>query len=391
MRHFTCSYYGLFLFVLALGSWQTALAQDPLLSQYFHYRVVYNPAMTNYEGGMQGQIFHRNQWARTGWQNGDYGRFTTQGASFSTETPCRVWNFGLLYLDNTEGIGDMKWQHFGLSAAYRSPELGEGGKIKHQFSAGFKVSYNMYSLTRNNDFLFSDQFDNFSMTNPISGFWAGNNPLLPSSFVDVDLGAVWVAKGLNGDRLRIGAAVHHFSIPDRSVIGVTDLIGSKPVFHVSYLWEETPERIGIDQVNYMMKWEAQNWPANFRVVPPFNVNRDPVPVYHNFQAGVIGTFRGITRMHLGAFLQGSWGTPEQVNEVDNIYSATGLVGADMPLGKFNMRLGLSYDMSFMHSDVYGSAELSVKFIRSAFSFNKNCQCGPFSTGRKKLLMKYDPF
>ncbi|MEL6846619.1 MAG: type IX secretion system membrane protein PorP/SprF, partial [Bacteroidota bacterium] len=103
--------------ILLLLANKSLQAQDPILSQYYTNKIYLNPALTGFEGGTTVNMNYRNQWYAIA---GNLAQFTTNSAAVDVELPCIQSAFGLIYVDNLEGEGRLRWQSLGLSYAWRS-------------------------------------------------------------------------------------------------------------------------------------------------------------------------------------------------------------------------------------------------------------------------------
>lgn len=381
--------------MILLLTTSTLRAQDPILSQYFANRMSYNPALTNYEGGINFNTHYRNQWVRTGLNANRRALFETTGFGLSLETPCRDIALGITYLDNTEGIGDLKWQHFGFATAYKSPILGTNrGKFGHQFFLGMKVSWNMYSLNNSDNFVFSDQLDAYQgLVNPNSAFWSQHANLPGVGYTDVDMGGAWAMRLDDRDRFRVGFSMQHLTRPDKSIFGTNsgdDKLGWRPTLHASMLLHDhkilgvIPSRRFAPSIKLDMQnlWFGRDSMGGFVTNPKYT--------FWSAQAGGIATYGSYNQIWVGGFVQGRFLNPQTVNG-PNIYSLIGMVGMETNASAdFQARIGVSWEfnVSGISSDGLGSLEAFLHLNLPTFSFNPNCNCG----GRRgKRLVKDDPF
>lgn len=390
-------YFALFLLFLCLRPPQLQ-AQDPILSQYFANRMYLNPALTNYEGGMNVSSNYRNQWLRLGLNSGQRALFETHSFGLELETPCRDVALGLLYLDNTEGVGDLRWQHIGFSAAYRTPFLGQRiMKVRNQWLFGLKISYNQYTLNPDDDFVFSDQLDAYrGIVSPSSAFWTQHPTLPATGYTDVDFGAAWVANPNHQDRMRLGFSVQHLSRPDKSVLGADDRLGFRPVIHGSYMFKDPFDKVRFNEFVPMFKLEWQNLsiPETWTPRAPFRWFRLPTDfkyTYWSLQSGVMTTMGSLNQLWLGAFFQGRVFSANNGFKAPNIYSVITTVGMETrPNAFLQARFGVSWDfnLSAINSDGLGTVEGFVQLRFPKFSFNPDCRCGPI---RGKKMIEHDPF
>lgn len=388
-KNYLFGLYGLFL-LLGLLPVSSLQAQDPILSQYYANRMIYNPALTNYEGGVNFNSHYRNQWVQLGLNAGRRALFETHGFGLSLETPCKDVALGLTYLDNTEGIGDLKWQHFGFATAYKTPVLGtSNGRNPNQWLFGFKVSYNRYSLNPNDNFIFADQLDAYrGLVNPSSAFWTQHPNLPGTGYTDVDMGAAWVVNFKNEDRFRIGASVQHLSRPDKSILGLDDRLGFRPTVHASFLFNDFFDDFPISQFVPSIKVDMQN--LSFGRDSSNRFLAHPKYTFWSFQTGAMITAGTLNQIWLGGYLQGRILNPKVVTG-PNIYSLITTLGLEMNQNAaFRPRFGVSWDFNLtgIGSDGLGTIEGFIQLNLPTFSFNPNCNCG----GRRgKALVNHDPF
>ena len=322
-------------------------AQDPIFSQYYTNKLYLNPALTGFEGGITVNTNYRNQWHRV---DGRDAEFTTKAVGVDFDAPCLQSSFGLLYVDNLEGMGDLRRQRAGLSYAWRSrPEKNTGSK-GFEVSFGMQGLYSWQSLNWNN-LLFSDQLTAFGPTGGASGIDRPDN--LGGGYFDFGAGTYLMWTDGEDRRLLIGAAFQHIVRIDPSLLAIEDTLPIRTTVHGAYVW---PITYGGNR--------------KYELVPMFRLDLQRSSVasignafwYRSLQYGVAFNFVQKPGLWGGTWLRTRNGLPDRKN-INSLIVALGIEfgeGNDRSKSDNTYRFGLSYDydMSGLRSDGGGTFELS---------------------------------
>jgi len=135
--------------ILTLGQTRTALAQDPLFTQFFSAPLYYNPAFTGIGTGLRARFNYRNQWPnlpvdyRAYYFSADLGDRNLPGSG----------GIGLMVNSDNDGVGFIHNLEFALNLAVRIP-------ITSFMIAqvGVKASFKQKTINWN-DFIVSDQLN----------------------------------------------------------------------------------------------------------------------------------------------------------------------------------------------------------------------------------------
>lgn len=326
-------------------------AQDPILSQYYANKMYLNPALTGFEGGITVNTNYRNQWFRV---DGADAEFTTKAVGIDFEAPCLQSSFGINYIDNLEGAGDLRRQSAGISYAWRSrPEQGVF-QDKFELSFGMRGVYSWQSLNWDR-LVFSDQLTPFGPTGGASGLDRPDN--LGGGYFDFGAGtyAMWTTD--NDHRIRLGASFQHIVRIDPSLVLIEDTLPIRTTIHGSYV---LPVMYGSNR--------------KYELIPMFKLDMQRSAVasitqafwYTSIQYGVAFNFLQKPGLWGGAWLNSHTGKNQAFPDGNNINSlivALGVEfgeGVDLSKSDNSYRFGVSYDynMSGIRSDGGGTFELS---------------------------------
>lgn len=345
------------VFILLIFLVGVLYAQDPIFSQYYTNKMYLNPALTGFEGGMTINTNYRNQWYRI---DGRDAEFTTKSVGVDFDIPCQKSSFGLLYVDNIEGIGEFRRQRLGLSYAFRPRP--QSGRLFDEFewAIGIKTAYSWQSINWNR-FIFSDQLDVFGPTGGLSGFTPPENQ--PGGYLDLGLGGYMMWKSREGNRLRVGAAASHVISP--AILSVEDVLPLRLTVHGSYAFviksgsKRKFEVIPMFKLDMQQASEADTtrfralftsfWYRSVQYGVAFNVAQTP---------GVWGGIWYQSRHELFA----DPGSIPSKNNIGSLIAAAGVEFGDEGEGN-SYRLGLSYDYN-IHGNVFrgGGGTLELSFV-----------------------------
>lgn len=183
---------------IALASVNTAQAQDPEFTQFYANPLYLNPAFAGTHICPRVVMNYRNQWP------GLSGTFVTSSFSYDQHVNSLYGGLGLLVTHDQAGKGTLKTTNVGAIYSYQL-------KVSRKFSMrfGFQATYFQKSLDWNK-LTFGDMID------PRKGFiyQTGDTPR-GGTVSNVDFSA-----GILGfsENYFIGAAVHHITEPNESLI-----------------------------------------------------------------------------------------------------------------------------------------------------------------------------
>lgn len=325
-------------------------AQDPILSQYYANKMYLNPALTGFEGGITVNTNYRNQWFRV---DGAEAEFTTKAVGIDFEAPCLQSSFGLNYIDNLEGAGDLRRQSAGISYAWRSRP--ERKQMDGDFEVGFGMSgvYSWQSLNWDN-LVFSDQLTPFGPTGGASGIDRPDD--IGGGYFDFGAGTYVMWTNSNKHRLRAGAAFQHLVRIDPSLVAIDDTLPLRTTIHASYVY---PVNYGASRM--------------FELVPmvKFDMQRSAIASitqafwYTSVQYGVAFNFLQKPGLWGGTWINSHTGRNSnfESSNINSLIVALGVEfgeGVDLSKSDNSYRFGVSYDynMSGIRSDGGGTFELA---------------------------------
>lgn len=351
------------LAILGLLLWGNCslMAQDPILSQYYTNKIYLNPALTGYEGGTTFNMNYRNQWYSIA---GSLAQFTTNSAAVDVELPCIQSAFGVIYVDNMEGEGRLRWQSLGLSYAWRSRPQRQQLANDWELSFGLKGTFDWRSLDWS-QLVFSDQLDAIQgILGPSAVPTPVNGLSLAQSF-DLDFGTAFVYQ-FDDDRLRAGLTLNHLVRIDPSPLLLEDTLPIRATLDLSFV-----KNIEWGGASYhlvpMFKFDLQRSSARWRDSTVFlnGLINNPFDGfwYRSFQYGAAFSFQKAPGLWGGVWMHSRYGQDNRFN-TNSLIVALGMEFANDPVFKHadnTYRFGLSYDynMSGIRSEGGGTYEASL--------------------------------
>ena len=343
----------LFLVVAAICWAEPASAQDPSFTQFYAHRNYLNPALTGLDPGMTVSAISRMQWMQA-----DRG-FRTYGAALELQEPYLRSGFGLGFLHNAEGIGNLATTSIGFSYAYTIP--GE----KNNLHFGLTTNWVQKSLDWSR-FIFSDQLD------PVLGNVNGTTAtpgLERISFFDVDFGAVWrfdhrlpLSKGSKRDsRTMIGLSIHH----------LPGLFGSPQVKEsFQNLNTVLPPRITFHMGSIIPTFIFKGGGREISISPNFKFDiqgENPFQFKQSLKVFTLGAYVMYEGFHLGAFYQDRLPFPSGTKHTNAfIVTMGGYMGGSRRVGSREAQkffLGLSVDINTTGLGISGgnAYELALRY------------------------------
>jgi type IX secretion system PorP/SprF family membrane protein len=195
--------YTYFIVTLGMLTASSAIAQDPVFTQFYANPLYLNPALAGSNICPRVCINYRNQWPAIS------GTYITTSASFDRFVYPIKSGIGVLVMNDRAGQGTLSTTN--ISAVY-SKQI----RITREFAinAGFQATYGEKVLDWSK-LTFGDMIEDHR------GF-IYNTQELPGrnkkTFVDFSAGLVGFSK-----RYFVGAAVHHLTQPDEGLIGTSKL------------------------------------------------------------------------------------------------------------------------------------------------------------------------
>ncbi|MEL7341774.1 MAG: PorP/SprF family type IX secretion system membrane protein, partial [Bacteroidota bacterium] len=350
-------------------------------------KIYLNPALTGHDGGTSFSSNYRNQWFFIA---GNMAQFTTNSFALDVEMPCVQSSMGLLYLDNQEGEGYLRWQSLGLSWAWRPKESRYRNSEVWDFSLGLKGSYNWRSLDWNN-LVFSDQLD--AIRGNIGPSAIPNQPANGMSFsraFDLDFGATFSYKSKLGQS-RVGLTVNHLIHVDQSILELEDTLARRYTIDLSH----TINVNNVARKYYivpMFKMDVQRSSFGVRDSNRFlngvfnGESRRKGIHYLSFQMGTIFSLQDSPGLWGGVWLRSRVFDDFSFN-TSSLVTSIGVAFKDRSRSDNSYRFGLSYDFDFfgIRSEGGGAVEASLVInFRDATLFNCN-------TGRRRSMINPCPF
>lgn len=326
-----------------------AMAQDPIFAQYFTNRLYLNPALAGFEGGTTVNMNYRNQWNRIGGPN---SKFTTQSVAIDMEAPCLQSAFGLVYFDNVEGEGYLRWQSAGMVYAWRMRPEKNAYEQKLDFSVGMKGTYNWRSLNWDN-LVFSDQLDAIYGNIGPSQINLQNDLFDRGQFFDFDLGMDFNYKISDERRIQLGVVANHLVQINNSVFSQEDTLPMRFTLHASY----------IHSVNFGGR-------RNYHLVPMIKLDMQKASIpnfgagflYRSIDYGVAFSVQGLPGIWGGLWLHTRNFLPDNRN-TNSLSAALGWEFGNDPkaISPQSYRVGMSYTYDFtgVRSDGGGIFEVSL--------------------------------
>lgn len=187
------------LFLLMQGN---AFAQDPEFTQFYANPLYLNPAFAGSGYCPRFNLNYRNQWPAIS------GTFVTYSASYDQYFRGIHGGFGVLATNDQAGEGTIKTTNISAIYSFIKPIT-----RRISFSAGFQATYSQKTLDWNK-LNFGDMIDPrmgfIKTTDEVPGVGTARN-------VDISSGIL-----VYGKKFFIGAAAHHLTEPDESLIGNTE-------------------------------------------------------------------------------------------------------------------------------------------------------------------------
>lgn len=367
------NHYVLLFLSLFLLHKQILLAQDPIFSQFSMNKLYLNPAMTGFHLGTTVNLSYRDQWrtVRKG-----YSQFKTNSIGISTNFPCIRSSFGLIYTDNVEGEGLLRWQNVGGSFAFSILE-GETNTNSYEVKAGLRLSHSWRTLNWGN-LVFADQLDPLDGVVDVSQITIPNNAMSSTqNYWDGEAGLMLSAERIElGSKeidlmedLQAGFSVNHL-IPRNhdSFLGTPEYVPMRFTLYLSWLNTLTKQRYSENStlwLNPIFKMDLQ--PAS-KVYNSFN--------YMSFNYG-LGLMT--SSIYGGVCVQNRQFLIDKYNTSALIVN----MGLSFPIEKDLMvRFGMSKDLNVrgLSNNANGAWEFSL-----IVNAQKASVCDPTSPGHYRRL------
>ncbi len=362
--------YLIILSFLTFSLYHSLKSQDAVFSQFYANKLYLNPAFTGFHLGTAANMNFRSQWANV---RRGYSKFETRSVGISTNLPCYHSGFGLLYTDNTQGEGYLKWQNVAGSYAFTYDNDNDPNN-SYQLSAGFRVGYNWRSVNWSN-FVFSDQLD------PLQGIIGASQYTPPANAIseskpywDLDAGMVYFQEkiewnnNLIAKEFRAGFAVNHLIKNNMSLLGYNEYLTKRWTGHVSWLHPLNRARSeeGRVYLNPMVRMDLQKASKNLAA-----------SMFMSWSYGI-----GVSTYNLygGAYIQNQRFVPQ----IYNTNTITALLGYGWDAGPdLFVRFGISKDFNISGFTNYGGGAWEASLIVNP---KQSMFCNPDSKAYKRRML-----
>lgn len=243
---------------LTIFSFLKLVAQDASFSQISNTQIYSNPSSVIMNKRIvQVEMAYHKQWM--GIDNGD---FNTAYASINMPFPSSGMGVGLSFMQDIEGIGNMKSQFAKLTTRYNL--IHSQSKSYHQVIGAIDIGYARKSINSSN-LIFTDDL------NPVFGVsnTASDDVQLAANFLDLGFSFTYanesmdLSRVLNNDMIKnyripvtISFSAQHINQPTESLLGINTRL---PAHYVATLattfTSKRPESIHLRRV--MFQWEQQ--------------------------------------------------------------------------------------------------------------------------------------
>lgn len=341
----------LLITALSLLSVRQIWAQDPMFSQVFFNKMVYNPAYTGNQLGVSGLMAHRSQWTAIP------SVFNTSNVQFASSLPHLNAGIGGMITHNIEGGGKLRTLSLDLMGS-KVIRVVDNTNEKLFTYFGLGASINQKSVNWNN-FVFGDQLDQVNgITDNTSNAQVPTN----ESQLYPDFNTGLAIKGLHREiYYNLGFSVDHILSPNESIFQTEQ--GRLPRKYVLDLFMGMPfHKI------------AHHLHKDFFWVPGFVLQSQA-----SFQTALIGS--SFKHKH---FVLGAWYKSRLLNfspnKSDAIVLNTALLGS---LSKnYNYVISYSYDASINNliTNSAGSHEITLiisHFQKEKYQSAKYMSCAKF--------------
>lgn len=329
------------------------VAQDPVFSQFYANKLYLNPAFTGFHEGTAANINYRSQWGNV---RKSFSKFETRSVGVSTSVPCKNSGFGIIYTDNTQGEGYLKWQNVAGSYAYTLP-IDKNKNNSYQLSFGLRVNYSWRSLNWQN-LVFSDQLD------AINGVVGQSQYPVPANYSsqskpywDADAGVVffqeksYIGKGYHRKLLfkdfRAGFSVNHLAKNNTSVTGFSEYQPKRWSAHLSWLHPLTPDNTDEETAIYLnpiVKFDYQK------------ASKNTASVSYTYMCYGVGV--STKSLYGGVYIQNQVAIPK----IFNTNSLVTTLGYGWDTDDLYIRFGLSKDFNLSGFTNYGGGAWEASLI-----------------------------
>ncbi|MFK7947118.1 MAG: PorP/SprF family type IX secretion system membrane protein [Saprospiraceae bacterium] len=332
-----------FLFLLLLA--KTITAQDPTFSQFNFNKLYLNPAFAGHNGGTSFNFNNHHHLVRVP------GEYRVTSASMDTQSPCNNLGFGLMFMNEQEGVVPIQRNTFALSGAYIFDkvfkEYFKGLKFDNDkelaFSVGLALKYVQVAVNTDNA-IFSSQLDNIRGivgTAPITNAMLGN-----TDYVDSDIGFVGVYNqtGFLLSNITFSFSINHLRAtnPDESL---QDLGVLRPTKYTSYAAFDFPFHIG---------------KAHFNLSPHFLFNKQGTLenfIWGTYLMGNV-TKQSSTGVYGGFFYENTW--YPSLQDANSFIINVGINGIEFNNSPTTYSIGYSLDIPNRGLNLGTSHEVSIR-------------------------------
>ncbi|MEL6591134.1 MAG: PorP/SprF family type IX secretion system membrane protein, partial [Bacteroidota bacterium] len=313
--------------ILLLLANKSLQAQDPILSQYYTNKIYLNPALTGFEGGTTVNMNYRNQWYAIA---GNLAQFTTNSAAVDVELPCIQSAFGLIYVDNLEGEGRLRWQSLGLSYAWRSRPQQSQIANDWELSFGLKGSFDWRSLDWS-QLVFSDQLDAIQGIIGPSAVPSPTGGMSVARAFDLDFGGAFVYQ-FGEDRLRTGVTLNHLVRIDPSPLLLEDTLPVRTTIDLAYVknirWGNASYHL-VPMLKFDMQRSSARWRDSTALFGGLLSNPFDGFWYRSVQYGVAFSFQKAPGLWGGVWMNSRFGPQNRFN-TNSFIVALGMEFANDP-------------------------------------------------------------
>lgn len=356
------------LIILSLMVVKTAVAQDPLFSQFYNNPVYYNPAAVGLNPGLRARFNIREQWPQL---PGDLRSYTFSMDIAERNIP-GSGGLGLVVMSDNAGTGYLKTSSVGLSTSVRVP-LQENMVTQ----VGIMTSFVQKRLNWDN-LVFTDQL------NPVYG------NIYESSFQAPDNGNVFYPDFSAGGIFRFtessntfsaiqgtfGVAVHHLFRPNESFLGLTSPLPRKLAITGDIILEIDG---GGDKL-YFQRQESNK--GTFKFNPGFIYESQA-----DFKTDAVGVNILKSSIYTGVWFRNR--TTELTKSNDLIF----MLGLNAPLsGATRMKINYTYDfvLTEIRTVTGCSHEVSIILELDDFNiFNRGRSSGGFGFSNRNYRSKQE--
>lgn len=329
--------------------------QDASFSQVSNTQIYSNPSsVIMNKRVVQVEMAYHKQWM------GIDGDYNTGYASINMPFPESGMGVGLSFMQDVEGIGNMKSQFAKLTTRYNL--IHSQAKSKHQVIGAIDIGYGHKSINSNN-LIFTNNLD------PIFGI--NNSPSedlkLVANFLDLGVSFTYANENMdlsrivNNDMMKnyripvtISFSAHHLNRPTESLLGINTRLPAHYIgtFATSYT-ARNPESVNLRRV--MFQWEQQGYINKYTVGAEVNL---------------VGEDKAVN-VYVGGYYANSMST-EAANANTDAYVF--LVGFETGnYDRYNICLSYDYNNRGLSTQSGGTIEVTLNIAaKSLFKTLVNC-------------------